>query len=76
MAGTNSRAILQKGYIGIGGGMSKNDQFKKSPCTKCGKLTYHLCYVGTNLVCVDCFQKACDKAKEMNDLKEKFYEQN
>ena len=56
--------------------MSKNDQFKKSPCTKCGKLTYHLCYVGTNLVCVDCFQKACDKAKEMNDLKEKFYEQN
>ena len=41
--------------------MDKNEQFKKSPCTKCGNLCYPLCYVDTKLVCVDCFQKAAIK---------------
>jgi len=37
------------------------DQFEKRPCTKCGTLCYKLCYIGSKLVCVDCFKVACDK---------------
>ena len=43
-------------------------RYKKSPCTKCGELCYHLCYISSGhsekLVCVDCFGEACRKADE------------
>ena len=39
----------------------------KVRCTKCGAECYRLCYIATKhgdrVVCVDCFAKACDKAK-------------
>ena len=43
-----------------------DDRFTKSPCTKCGKLTYHICYIGLNMVCTDCFEKACEKKEKKN----------
>ena len=42
-------------------------RFEKSPCTKCGVMTYKVCYIGSrcgNLVCVDCFSEACDAAEK------------
>ena len=34
---------------------------EKVRCSKCGEECYKLCYVGERVVCVDCFQRECDK---------------
>lgn len=33
---------------------------EKTQCSKCGKWCYKLCYIGSKVVCVDCFSKACE----------------
>lgn len=35
---------------------------EERPCTKCGALTFLICYLGNQLVCVTCFGKVCDAA--------------
>ena len=39
-------------------------RLEKFPCRRCGTPAYNLCYVGTKLVCVDCFGRACDAASK------------
>ena len=50
--------------------MEDDKRFQKSPCTKCGEMCYHLCYIKTKLVCVDCFGKECmRKEQEMKKVR-------
>ena len=35
----------------------------KTSCTNCGKQCFNLCYIGSRVVCVDCFGAACEKRK-------------
>ena len=43
--------------------MEASKNLEKAPCSKCGDECFKLCYVGGQLVCVDCFRKACEKAE-------------
>ena len=37
---------------------------RKSPCSRCGELTFHICYAGDRLVCVTCFKAIAARMKE------------
>ena len=57
---TDLRCIL--GWIAVVAIMMINKQWNdKYPCSECGEPCYRLCYLGSRLVCVDCFGQACEK---------------
>ena len=43
-----------------------NERYReKVQCSRCSELCYQLCYIGGQVVCVDCFGKACVARKDL-----------
>ena len=50
--------------------LERHQNLRQSPCSKCKKPAFHICYVGDRLVCVSCFTvfaADADTRKESSD---------